>query len=452
MLIMCFIQLRVGIAMYLFYQMLVPFVNINIGSIQFGINLVNFVVILSLFIKYGDRIKHFEYKSLLPFLFLYFAQFLLIPFHTRVSIGDQLNFFRLDIMSYLMLPFAMVNVMRFDNDAYKLFRNILIVCILIAAAYGIFLTLMPGVNPWLIMILPFNNAKFNETYALADNEGRLFGRISSVFADTQAFGLVLLLAFVLIFSFIKPKANNIFNYLMLGLIVITIFICGSRSPIGALVISILFYLFMERQFKLFIYTAIFGVVIYYIIIQFPDMAVYISSIFDSNSEEVNGSSGDMRIHQLNGCLYLINGHELTGLGYGWTSTYLSTRGVHPVLLAFESLIYVILCNNGYIGVLIWIVMVILYYRYSNKKFNKNSLNITITLLVAYLTYSLITGDYGYMKYFLIFYVILIAGQKKRKVSGKQNNQNLNISKINPDALNVNSNKYENFKYKRNTTS
>lgn len=428
MLIMCFIKLRVGIAMFLFYQMLVPFVSINLGHLQLGSNFVNLIVFLSLFISYSSRIKYFEYKSLLPFLFLYLAQLVLIPFHTKVPLDVQLNFFRLDIMSYLLLPFAMINVMKFDKDAYKLFRNVLIICVFIAVVYGLFLTLMPGINPWLIMILPFNNEEFNNTYALADG-GRMFGRISSVFSDTQAFGLVLSLSFVFIYSFIKPHAKNLTNYLFLGLIVITIFICGIRSPIGSLVISVLFYLIMERKFKLFIYSAIAGVVIYFIIIQFPSMALYIASIFDSNSGNVHGSSNSMRLEQLNGCLKIIKGNELTGMGYGWTSNYLETKGFHPVLFAFESLFYLVLCNNGFIGVLIWIIMIIMFYRYAIKNVNINSLNIILTLFVGYLTYTLITGDYGYMKYFLIFYVLIIAGQRKSKVIIKRNNQPLKSTKI-----------------------
>jgi len=116
MLVFCFIKIRVGIAMYLLYQILVPFVSIKFGPLQFGQNLVNTVILVALFVTYSNKLKYFEYKSLIPFLFLFVSQFLLIPFHLdSMPIGDQLNRFRYDIMSTLLLPFAMINVMKFEK-------------------------------------------------------------------------------------------------------------------------------------------------------------------------------------------------------------------------------------------------------------------------------------------------------------------------------------------------
>ena len=75
------------------------------------------------------------------------------------------------------------------------------------------------------------------------------------------------------------------------------------------------------------------------------------------------------------------------------------------MLHFESLILVILCNSGIIGVFLWIYM-------SAKIISFNDLNDRSTaaylnsLLFFYLTYSCITGEYGYMQYFLLFYVLM----------------------------------------------
>lgn len=409
MLAFCFIRLKVGIAMYLLYQILVPFVNIQIGSLSFGANLINLTVLIGLFYTYRDRITRFTYKSLIPFFFLYGAQFILIPFQTGMPIGEQLNYFRLDVMGNLLLPFSMINVMKFDNSAYKLFGKVLIIGILVAVFYGLFLTLMPGINPWLIFVLPLVEKEFNAGYALAEEQGRLFGRISSVFIHPMKFGLFLSLAFVYVYSLIKPKKNNVQYFLILGLILVSIFVCGIRTPIGALAVTILFYLLITRKIKLFTYTAITSIVVYAIVMQIPAMADFIGSIFDSKSEDVAGSSLDMRIEQLKGCLKEISGHELTGLGYSWTTYYMSIHTVHPVILAFESLLYVVLCNSGYFGILIWIIMIVLYYRYVSKRFDWSGASISLALLVAYLSYSFITGEYEYIRYFLIFYVLISAG-------------------------------------------
>lgn len=416
MLVLCYIKIRVGIAMYLLYQILVPFVSIKFGSLQYGQNLVNTVILIALFVTYFNKIKYFEYKSLMPFLFLFVSQFLLIPFHMEsMPVNEQLNNFRLDIMGSLLLPFAMINVMKFDRNAYKLFRNVLLIGILIAVLYGIFLTTIPGINPWLIVTLPLNNLEFNDAYALAENGGRLFGRISSVFSHPMTFGLFLCLAFVFTYSLIQPKSKSIIYFLILALIIVAIVICGIRTPIGALVVVVSFYLLMLRKFKYLFYFAISCLVFYAIIKQFPDLYIYVSSIFDSKSNVVSGSSSQMRLEQLNGSLDVIKNNQLTGLGYGWTGYYKVLHGDHPILLAFESLLYVIICNNGYIGIGIWIVMLLLYYQYLYKHYTKSSRYILFSLMVAYISYSLITGEYGYMKYFLIFYVMILVNQKPRKL-------------------------------------
>ena len=419
MLSMCFVKLRVGIALYLFYQMLIPFVNINIGAIHLGANFVNFFVFISLFVTYGNKISYFEYKSLLPFLFIFVAQLFLIPFQTELSLDIQINNFRLDIMSVLLLPFAMINVMKFDKDAYKLLRNTLIISIIIAVIYGIFLTLIPGINPWLIMILPLNNDKFNFSYAQALNDGRIFGRISSVFSDVQAFGIVLIFSFCFIYSLIKPnKYNLLLLLLLLLLIIVAIFVSGIRTPILVLLVLVSIYLLLNNKVKLLFYIATILLIVYYILIQFPEMTVYFGSMFDPYSDDVKGSSFQLRMEQLSEVRKTINGNELTGLGYGWTSNYITTKGDHPILLAFESIIYKILCDSGIYGAVIWSIMVGFYFNYSIKNFNKRGSIILIVLLISYLSFTLITGDYGYMKYFLLFYVIIIAGQEKKVIKTK----------------------------------
>ena len=419
MLFLCFIRLRFGIAMYLLYQILVPFVNINIGSVHFGQNLVNVIVFVSLLWSYNDKLNQLEYKSLLPFIFLFVAQLLLIPLHTKMPVEEQFNFFRLDIMGSLMLPFAMINVMKFDKEAYILFRNAMLIGVVIAVLYGIFLTLIPGVNPWLIAVMPLNDMKFNDSYALAENGGRLFGRISSVFSHPMTFGLFLCLSFVFTYSLIKPKGRNITYFLLLALLVIAIIVCGVRTPIGSLIVVIAFYLAMTRKYSLIIYVAISSIIIYFIIQQFPELFAYISSMFDDKSEAVSGSSNSMRLEQLKGCINTIKNNEFFGLGYGWTGYYQSLHGDHPVMLAFESLVYVVLCNSGYMGIAIWIIVIFLYYRYIVLRFRRNSRIILLSLMVTYLTYSLITGEYGYMKYFLIFYVIILSNYKQKRIFKKR---------------------------------
>ena len=120
--------------------------------------------------------------------------------------------------------------------------------------------------------------------------------------------------------------------------------------------------------------------------------------------------------QMEGCLIEIKNNPLFGKGYGWTGYYEKNFGDHPIMLAFESLAYVVLCNSGFVGVIIWIVFIAMYLKKA-KLFlkNKDLCNSAITLMVYYVAYSMITGEYGYMKFLVLFYTfILLEGKQGRK--------------------------------------
>jgi hypothetical protein len=122
--------------------------------------------------------------------------------------------------------------------------------------------------------------------------------------------------------------------------------------------------------------------------------------------DVSGSSLTMRIQQFNGVLKEINGYEFFGKGYGWSSDYYTKNGDHPNILGFESILFVILCNFGFLGLFFWIVFYILLFRRIKKYFiNIQIVALTYIMLVFYLMYTIGTGDYDYMKYLLLFQVI-----------------------------------------------
>lgn len=132
----------------------------------------------------------------------------------------------------------------------------------------------------------------------------------------------------------------------------------------------------------------------------------------------------MRLDQLNGCLVEIRNNPILGKGYGWDGWYKSNFGDHPVILSFESLIFVILCDNGFLGFVIWGILIYMVVR-NNKKFHLIDTAIANSLLVFYIAYSCITGEYGYMQYFLIFYICLVF----ENIGTKTSKRLKNVSKI-----------------------
>ena len=400
-------RFKIGLAIYLAYIFLVPYMRINLGAFVLQWNLVNLVVLLMAIYEFKFKRKKIaiDFKPLLPFIIYFGVSLFMMLFQSAIPFGVQFDAWRMNLMKFMILPFALWNEMRVDNSSIKLYRNVTIVCIVIAACYGLFLTTMPGINPYIMLLSEVNGTEFNEAYALAQGGGRLFGRISSVFSHPMMYGLFLGLSLVYVFY----NRRNINKYLFFGLffiIAVDILICGVRSVIGGIAIAIILFFLQNRNFKLMLIASFLCIIGYYVITSIPDMTEYLGSITDINNKNVAGSSVEMRLNQFEGCLKEIDDCFLYGKGYGWTGYYKSVFGDHPTMLAFESLIYVVLCNSGLIGVILWIYMA-MKIIFFNCKFKKDASALLNALLFFYLAYSCITGEYGYMQYYILFYIIML---------------------------------------------
>lgn len=404
--------------------------KIPIGGFVLQWNLINIVVLIAFYVhqkKQGIKLTKYDWRPLLPFIIYFGVSLLLMPFQDDVPLSYALDSWRMQAMKFLILPFVIWNDILTDKDSLGLYRNITIGCIAIAALYGLFLTTMPGINPYMMIISAVNGEEFNLAYAAGHsgtvdyeafkegeavdfrnyiilNDERLFGRISSVFSHPMMFGLFL--GFSLLFLYInKEYIFKWFLYVMSLVILADVIVCGVRTVIVAMFAVIIFLLIKLRKFKyVFIYVII-GIILWNVIAQNPLLSNYLGSIIDDNSSNVSGSSLEMRISQLNGCFQEIQNSLLTGKGFGWAGYFLSQNERHPTMLYFESLILVILCNSGIIGLFLWIYMSAKIIRFN--KLNDNSTAFLLhSLLIFYLTYACITGDYGYMQYFILFYVLM----------------------------------------------
>ena len=252
-----------------------------------------------------------------------------------------------------------------------------------------------------------NQEKNLETYYEAANTGRIFGRISSVFVHPMRFGLFIGLSCVYVFSLYKRISKWVFFPLLLGIIAMSIF-CGVRSVIGGLILTFTYYIVKRKDFKLLCIVSFVIFLCGAFLMFVPELSDYLGSITDINNEKgaVKGSSLEMRLDQLNGAINEALKNPLFGLGYGWTYYYNDVFGNHPICYAFESLAYVVICNSGFIGILLWIYMVLKYFII-NKRMHLKDIMFVNSLMIFYISYSLITGEYLYMKLFLMFYAMMV---------------------------------------------
>lgn len=402
-------RFKYGLAAYLSYIILVPYLSINIGTLSLQWNLVNsFVLIVFLwnYNKHKDEGINLDIKPLYPFLTYYGLTLIAMLFQGDTPFAYEFNNWRTQMMKFMIIPFVLWNYMHFDPKSIPIFRNTLIICSIIAIVYGLFLTQMPGINPYIMSLMEINNIEFNESYMIAENEGRLFGRISSVFTHPMTFGLFL--GFTSIYIYQSRKYYNpLLITLILSAILINTIVCGVRSSLVSLFFTLALYLLLARDYKLLIIIIALATIGWFTVDKIPILSQYLESISDVNSVNVKGSSVRLRLDQLEGCFKEIKYCFLEGKGFDWHYFYLSTKGIHPRILAFESLIFVILCDNGILGFLFWGIMcaMIVLYNYRETD-SQEQVSLNNALLEFYIIYATVTGEYGYMQYFLIFYILL----------------------------------------------
>lgn len=403
------INLKWSLYAYIPYIILVPYMNIHIGGLSLQWNLVNLLLMLVYFLKYKQKGIYIEYKPLKPFLFFLGISLLMMPLQSVTPSSFAMNEWRVSLFKIIFVPFLILNVARQEPQSIKFLRYTVLVSIAIASLYGLFLTTTGGLNPYLLLMMDANGEEFNLDYAEAFGEGRLFGRISSVFTHPMTYGLFLGLALIYVY-FNRDKINKYLSYFFISIVALNILFCGVRSVIGAVGIAFIYYLFIGRQYKLMIISIICLFIIPYFIAMIPELSNYLGSIvdFEQKSTDVGGSSMEMRIEQFFGCFDIIKNNPLFGNGFEWTQYYYVKNGNHPVLLAFESLIFVVLCDSGYVGVLLWICMVVMFYKISRCTFFGPDSVVFFCLVIFYLIYSCITGCgiTQYMSIFAMFYALI----------------------------------------------
>lgn len=413
-----FIKFRIGLCAYIAYLILVPYCNLKIGGISFSWNLMNTALLLAYCINCKKKCGKvlFAYKPFIPFFILYGLLVIEMPFQDGVPFDYAINHWRLDILN-LILPIVIFSASQYDNKICKYILTTMVFVCIIVIVYAFSLIPLQGINPYIIEMAKANNSEIMEEQ-FGEQSNRLMIKISSVFTHPMTFGAFLGMAIVYFFTYFSNKKNMVLLYVMLGLLS-CIFFCGIRTPIAAFFITISIFLLIKKNFKSFFFVFVIGVIGYYIIIQIPALSETIQSITDTGSSKVGGSSIEMRLEQLDASFDEVKNCMMFGKGYAYNSYYWSIYGTHPKLYSFESLVFVILCNYGLFGFLIWGVAFYNIFKFSQKT-NLNSLGIFIILLTTYyISYTCITGEYGYIKYFLLFYSLLII--KRQPQYKHQNN-------------------------------
>lgn len=406
-----FLNAKWGMALLLLTLFLLPDMAIVVGGTIIKKNYILLAVLILLYFKFRI-LQHYELDaSPFRFILVYLGLCLLmIPIQLSMEYSSQMHFWLTDFILCFLLPVAFWNIVN-EYDCIVLFRNIIISCIIISTLYGLALTMMDGLNPYsLLFATELRDEEYVQlmTSYYEPGGGRLFGRISSVFYHPMNYAFFLGLSLVYILQ-IRMKISKYLYGILLLLIGTNLIICGVRTVLAALFVSLTVFIIMQKDFRLMTRSA-FLIFFAFFIIMLTPLSDYIGSIISpkEKADEVSGSSIELRMNQLEGAFDEISDNVLAGKGYGWNRDYQVKNGDHPVLLAFESLIFMILCNNGLLGFVFWGLYFLLYLHYVNSMVWEPKYRALFkTLIIFYFSYACITGDYGYMAYFVLFYTLML---------------------------------------------
>jgi len=395
-----FFDLKMGMILYLSYFFLIPQVTLGFFPVT--------VLSLALF-----GVASYKYKRMLfspqsfwaiaPYAFLLLMLGLFIPL-SPTPISFQFEKWRVDFINGLLTMWVVCLMVINDGMTKTLVRFFLIISFIVGI-YALILTQTEGVNPYVFGFSILSDGKLLENWFADSN--RLFGRISSTFIHPMIWAFVCGALIIVCFA-IRDKISKFTFFLLMIVLSLDMLFCGVRSVLAAFLVTVVFYLLLKRQIKLLLYSGLTCLLILLLITTNDLLFSYVSSIFDFSGDASvsQGSSFEMRFNQLGAALKEMKDSPFIGKGYNWHQYYMETEGDHPELLAFESLIFTILCNSGLLGVIIWVsyVLMLLFIPKFILK-DKDDIIILQCLTCYYFVYSIITGDFG-VRFFCWFYAIL----------------------------------------------
>ena len=405
--ILTFYKPKYGILALLVSYILLPEIPFGLGGISLKKNHLLMLVLMVFFsrFRFKDKLK----LDISPYRFClvyFFLSLLCIPLKFETAYSIQIYYIIYDIAIILLFPIAIWNVVD-DETSLALYRKAVLICIVVACMYGLFLTTTDSLNPLIILFSSFGGGGLDEdqwTQYFSD-EGRLFGRISSVFFHPMSYASFLGFSAIYV-GYVRNKISKLLFFFLISIIFVNFITCGVRSVLGALFAALLVYLLMKRNLGLTVRISFFFILGALILSAIPPVYDYISSIFDESGSDVEGSSLEMRFNQLVGAFEEIKNNVLLGKGYGWSRDYIIQNGGHPVLLGFESIFFVVLCNNGIIGILLYGLFIYLYSHYIKTNVQESDVPLFISILVFYLAYETITGEFAF-QHFMLFYTLVL---------------------------------------------
>lgn len=228
-------------------------------------------------------------------------------------------------------------------------------------------------------------------------------RVQALFANPFDYGYICVLTFLFhLYAFTcKMETKKVF-LLVTSCCLFGIILCGCRTLSFVFVISFIVFCLFAYKLKKFIGLSMIGVILLLISIPYipalEEKVNYMFSVFDKNSQ-VGGSSLEMRSIQYAAVLSHVANNPVLGCGYnyfhkdfGWGEGKKYLKDDRLFGLEGVHLNYIL--ERGFLGFALYLLfyIIILSYLWKLRRVNKNVSGLGLSILVAYLSFSFMTGE------------------------------------------------------------
>lgn len=343
---------------------------------------------------------------------------------SRLSIFNKFYIPFREITEKYLLLFLGYFFIREKGDLANMSKPIFAVLIIISI-YGL-INYVSGVNPyfkWAIETffteVAGSDAHLQSKLNILDSSQNRF-RAVSTFSHTFDYGYASSL--LALFFFARYNIENLkhgrllkvaFMFGLAGTV-----LCFSRivlfAALFAFGILILFSTRLTKKIAIAFSVLIFGFAAYATIPAFQKTMDNTMDVFVTGGEEAGGSSIDMRLVQLAGAYWYFMQSPIIGNGYGYIEKELGWGERNKALLdsdmyGFESVVFVLLIEQGIIGLLYHLVLLFGLIRYFrlNLKSNKVLASLGLSIVSLFFLFAVGTGELSSWPLTMLFLGMII---------------------------------------------
>lgn len=334
------------------------------------------------------------------------------------------------VLKYMMLWIGFSILSKHYN--YKRIYRSAYYALIILTIFGVINTLHRSA-PWISWLGDQNYD------AVFDNTNERF-HARALFANSFNYGYMCLISITwFYYGYLKKIFNKNIWFQVLAMCVFGILIHGSRTVLSCSFVFVMFILiaqsYREKRVLYLLGMVVSFILLYYFSPYVNERVDMLIDTFDPTND-ISGSSLDMREMQYATVLNYIQGHQVFGRGYqffyndlGWGQFYSGGR-VDADLRGLEGVHLNYLLERGIFGytsyLLFYAILLIVLLR---NKGERTAKVLAISVLVIYLLFSHMTGELGTAPVALFFigmlYRMSIMGPPSTIVQQKNHQQNIN---------------------------